>query len=237
MRPAVSSAASSSSSSGTTRRHQPDVIGLGRVDDPARQHQLPCRGSRRSSRGSSQLTPMSQPDKPDAHERHVEAGRRTGDADVAAERERQPAARGGTVHRGDDRHRQRPQVGDQRGDVGLRREARPGPDRVLRRPVACRSPVRSSPAQNPRPAPVSTIDRHARSAATVVERAVQVGDQLGVHGVELVGPVERELGDALTWPRHDQRRGGGHGSLAESGRPIGLGKVMTPLSRTASLSG
>ena len=46
------------------------------------------------------------------------------DADVGAEHEREPAAGGGPVDRGDDRLRQRAQVRDQRGDVLLHGEAR-----------------------------------------------------------------------------------------------------------------
>ncbi len=57
--------------------------------------------------------------------------------------------------------------------------------------------VTSPPAQNPRPAPVSTTARTLSSFASVAQLVAQREDVLEVEGVEPLGPVERD-GDGRT---------------------------------------
>ena len=56
---------------------------------------------------------------------------------------------------------------------------------------------RSAPAQKPRPAPVTITQRTASSASVSVEGGDHVLHHLGGEGVELVGAVQRDGGDAV----------------------------------------
>ena len=147
------------------------------------------------SRGSIQLTPMSQPDRP----MRTNATLKRADSEAMrmslprASASPPPAA--GPFTAAITGWRSRPQVRDERGDVLLARQACLGPARARRTPGAEPAPFRSSPAQNPRPAPVITITRHSRSPSTVVECDVQVFDQLVAHRVQPLGPVQRQQGD------------------------------------------
>ena len=98
-----------------------------------------CARAAPMSRGSSQLVPMSQAERPMRMNAALNFAGLGGDADVGAEHERESAAGRRAVHRGDDRLRQRPQVRDERGDVLLHGESRLGRAEALgvgRAPVA-----------------------------------------------------------------------------------------------------
>ena len=88
-------------------------------------------------------------------------------------------------------------------------------------PGTWKPPSRSRPEQNPRPAPVSTTTRVDRSARRSSSDAVQVVHQLVVHGVEPVGPVQRDDRDARAW---GAQLDGRHGrvSTREGARARGL---------------
>ena len=123
-------------------------------------------------RGSSQLVPMSQADRPmrmnAALNRADAAAMRMSEPSTSAK----PAAGGRTVDRGDDGLRQRAQVRDQRGDVLLHGEARLRAAEAL----GVRAPAVAAevePGAEAAPGPVSTTTRQAASVGDIVERVVQ----------------------------------------------------------------
>ena len=82
-------------------------------------------------RGSSQLTPMSQPERPRRTKATLKRADGGGDPDVARQGQGEAAPCRRTVHGGDHRLGQRAQPGDQRGDVGLGGEGRSHPVEAL----------------------------------------------------------------------------------------------------------
>ena len=147
-------------------------------------------------RGSSQLTPMSQPDRPMRTKATLNLALRGRDADVAAEGEGEPAAGGRAVHRGDHRLREAPQPRDQRGDVLLRRHAGLHPTQAL---AARWGAVAGEVEPGAEPAAgAGEDDRSARPvAAGVVQRLVELLDELRGHRVQAVGTVEGQQADAV----------------------------------------
>ena len=129
-------------------------------------------------RGSSHDTPMSQPDRPMRTNATLKRAARGRDADVAREREREAAARRRAVHRRDDRLRhRRASSAPARRSTSARSCPACGAADAPASPAGSRPRSRSRPAQNPRPAPVSTITRQLRSLGSCVERVVQARDQ------------------------------------------------------------
>ena len=147
---ASASAASSSSSSATTAVTSP----MRSASAASTKRPVSSSSNARDapmSRGRIQLVPMSQPESPtlmNATLNRADCGR---DADVAAEREREPAARRRAVDRRDDRLRLAAHHRDEAGDELLHAHARPAarPSPVVAGSVA--PSVRSSPAQKPGP--------------------------------------------------------------------------------------
>ena len=112
-------------------------------------------------------------------------------AQVARARERQPRTCARSVDRGD---------GERRHPVQQLRHLhdRPEVERLARFAEPFPSPVidvTSPPAQNPRPAPVSTTTRTDGSSASARSSSRSTSDVLEVERVELLGPVERDGDD------------------------------------------
>ncbi len=122
---AVSSARVDDRAVGHDRGDEPDAVGFGRVDQPTGQQQLE-RAGRADEAGQHPRHADVAARQADADERDVEAGTGRRDADVARQREREPATRRRAVHRGDDRLRHRSHLRDEARDQLLHRHARPG---------------------------------------------------------------------------------------------------------------
>ena len=129
----------------------------------------------------------------DLDERGRELRRLGGEAHIGAEHERESPAGGRAVDRGDDRLRERAQVRDQRGDVLLHGEAASASDRGARCAGAAPYPPRSSPEQNPRPAPVRITTRPTGSTAISSRSACSDSHHLRRHRVQRIGTVQRQL--------------------------------------------
>ena len=69
------------------------------------------------------------------------------------------------------------------------------------RPKTLPSAERSMPAQNARPAPVTTTARTSSSRASVRKNLLQLAGHRQVEGVERVGPVQGQRGDAVVVDR------------------------------------
>ena len=115
--------------------------------------------------------PMSHADRPTLMNATLNRADAAAIADVAAERQRQPAAGRGAVDRRDDRLRLAAEQRDEAGDVLLDPHPRLRAAGSRSGPFGSVTPsARSSPAQNPVPAPVSTMTRQvgsSRSSASV----------------------------------------------------------------------
>ena len=194
------------------------------------------------NRGSSQLTPMSQPERPTRTNATLNRADVAGDPDIAAECERQPSAGGGTVHGGDDGYRQRPKMGDQRGDVRLRREARLDHHRVLRLAARCRSRTgrdrRRSPAPRRSARPPCSCRSRAMSSSVACSSSISSAFMAlsfsGLFNVSWVTPgcgaVTRTVGIAASLACTIAGR-----SLLET-CDLGLGSLERRLSRRPGLA-
>jgi hypothetical protein len=174
--------------------HDAEPLGLAGVDHPAGEQQLEGAGGPDEARQQPADADVAAR-QADAHEGHVEAGLGRGEAHVAGEGEGEAPTRGRAVHGGDDRLAQAPQLRHERRDVLLGRHAGlhgaealcPGGGAGALQ-VEAGAEAAAGAGEDHDPARPVGGDR--------VECGVQVGDQLVAHGVEPLGAVERQEGDA-----------------------------------------
>ena len=181
-------------------------LGLGGIDEPAGQHHLERLRRAHESRQQPAHADVAAR-QADAHERHVELGRRGRHSHVATEGERQSSAGGGAVDGGDDRLRQGAHVRDELGDVLLRLHPRAHLTPALgvgRRTGAAQVEAGAEPAAGAR----EDDDAALAVVARPFEGAVQIGDQLVRHGVEALGTIHGEQRDRR---REALGQDGGHG--------------------------
>lgn len=137
-----------------------------------------------------------------ADERRAEPGGAGGDAQVGGARQREPAAVRGPVDRGDDDLGRLAHVLGEVGDELLEADtdARVG---VLPR-GGDGAPVLEVEARGePLPGAGEEHDAGLGVAADLVERVVEPGDELVVHGVEPIGTVQRDPRDVRLGALHE----------------------------------
>ena len=189
-------------SSGTAWLTMPSSRRLGRGQRAPAERQLGRLGVADHPRQQPRAAALGED--PALGEAGVQLGRGRGDADVAAEREVEPVAGGATVERA---HRRRVElVEDDRRRAAQVELAGPRPPatrgcRGSRRPLDDWA-ARSRPAQNARPAPVSTMQRTSRSASASSSRADRSPQHRPGDRVHPLRRVERDRGDVIGRPSY-----------------------------------
>src|SRR5215471_7425810 len=207
-RSALVIAASISSLSGTTWVTRP-VCSASRASKMRPVSRSSCARAAPTSRGSSQLTPMSQPDRP------IRTNATLNRADSAAIRMSAPSTTarpppgGGSVDGRDYGLADRSHVWDQLGDLLLDvQELVDIAHRLAGRYGSISAEI--EPSAEAAAGAGDDGDPTVRVGVDFVECLVQADDQVPVHGVELLGPVQRD--DRYVWSRVVEQHRVAHGS-------------------------